>query len=199
MKSCIFTGYVQHERLTPVTHHLQYPLYVYCFDLDELEKLDRSLPLFGYNRFRLASIYDEDYLDEGPGTIREKLIRFLEPEGYADDVATIMLVTSARYLNYVFNPVSFYYCFSREGTLVCIVAEVSNTFGERHVYIPRKADDHPAGFPLRFTAPKEFHVSPFNDMTGTYEFLFADIRRELRIRINLYRDKELAFYGELSG
>ncbi|TFH39750.1 MAG: DUF1365 domain-containing protein, partial [Chrysiogenales bacterium] len=176
MKSCIFTGYVEHERLNPVQHRLHYPLYVYCFDLDELEELDRSLPLFGYNRFRLASVYDKDYLDEGHGTIREKLLRFLEPEGYADEVATIMLVTSARYFNYVFNPVSFYYCFSREGILVCTVVEVSNTFGERHVYIPRRMDDTAAGFPLRFTAPKEFHVSPFNDMTGTYEFLFADIR-----------------------
>ncbi|TFG93074.1 MAG: DUF1365 family protein, partial [Syntrophobacterales bacterium] len=69
----------------------------------------------------------------------------------------------------------------------------------RHVYIPRRMDDTAAGFPLRFTAPKEFHVSPFNDMTGTYEFLFADIRKELRIRINLYRDNELVFYAELSG
>jgi cyclopropane-fatty-acyl-phospholipid synthase len=199
MKSCIFTGYVQHERLKPVTHRLNYPLYVYCFDLDELAELDRSLPLFGYNRFRPSSIYDEDYLDDGPGTIREKLLRFLEPEGYADDVSTVMLITSARYFNYVFNPVSFYYCFSGEDTLVCTVAEVSNTFGERHVYIPRRTDNNTSGFPARFTAPKAFHVSPFNDMTGTYEFLFADIRKELKIRINLYRDNELAFYGELSG
>ena len=199
MKSCIFKGNVQHERLTPVIHRLQYPLYVYCFDLDELEELDRSLPLFGYNRFRPTSIYDEDYLDEGPGTIREKLLRFLEPEGYAGDIATVMLITSARYFHYVFNPVSFYYCFSREDTLVCTVAEVSNTFGERHVYIPKRTGDNPDEFPLRFIAPKEFHVSPFNDMTGTYEFVFADIRTELKVRINLYRDNELVFYGELSG
>jgi cyclopropane-fatty-acyl-phospholipid synthase len=199
MKSSIFTGYVQHERLKPVKHRLQYPLYVYCFDLDELEELDRSLPLFGYNRFRLSSIYDEDYLDDGPGTIREKLLNLLEPEGYADNVATIMLITSARYFNYVFNPVSFYYCFSRDDTLVCTVAEVSNTFGERHVYIPSRTGDNVSGFPAHFIAPKEFHVSPFNDMTGIYEFLFADIRKELKVRINLYRDNELAFYGELSG
>jgi cyclopropane-fatty-acyl-phospholipid synthase len=199
MKSCIYTGYVKHERLKPVEHRLQYPLYVYCFDIDELEELDRSLPLFGYNRFRPSSIYDKDYLDDAAGTIRKKLLNLLEPEGYADNVATIMLITSARYFNYVFNPVSFYYCFSRDDTLVCTVAEVSNTFGERHVYIPSRTGDNVSGFPAHFIALKEFHVSPFNDMTGIYEFLFADIRKELKVRINLYRDNELAFYGELSG
>jgi len=199
MKSCLFSGFVQHERLKPVQHRLHYPLYVYCLNLDELKELDRSLPLFGYNRFRPASIHDRDYLDDGPGTIKEKLLRLLESEGCADSVATIMLITSARYFNYVFNPVSFYYCFSTEDDLVCTVAEVSNTFGERHIYILRETDAPVRRFPARFSAPKQFHVSPFNDMNGTYEFLLSDIRKELKIRINLYWDNELAFYGELTG
>jgi len=199
MNSRIFIGQVKHERLKPVRHQLAYPLYVYCFDLDELTELDRTLPLFGYNRPRPASLYDRDYLDDSDGTVREKLTRFLEAEGYADAVTTIMLVTSARYFNYIFNPVSFYYCFSRRGDLVCVVAEVNNTFGERHVYIPRRTENEGNGFPARFSAPKHFHVSPFNDMTGSYEFVFSDIRKELFIRINLYRDDELAFYAELWG
>jgi cyclopropane-fatty-acyl-phospholipid synthase len=199
MKSQIFTGYVRHLRLKPVEHRLQYPLYVYAIDLDELEEVDRNLPLFGYNRFRPSSIYDRDYLDSGPGTIREKLHHFLEAEGNAEKVSSVILITSARYFNYVFNPVSFYYCFSDNGDLVCIVAEVSNTFGERHVYIPHKTDNKSLAFPVRFTTPKEFHVSPFNDISGTYEFIFADIRKELNIRLNLYRKNELAFYAELWG
>lgn len=199
MNSRIFIGQVKHERLKPVRHQLTYPLYVYCFDLDELTELDRTLPLFGYNCLRPASLYDRDYLDDSDGTVREKLTRFLEPEGYADAVTTVMLVTSARYFNYIFNPVSFYYCFSRRGDLVCVVAEVNNTFGERHVYIPRRAGNEGTGFPARFSAPKHFHVSPFNDVAGTYEFVFSDIRKELFTRINLYRDDELAFYAELWG
>jgi len=199
MNSCLFTAYVQHTRLMPVWHRLQYPLYVYCLDLDELESLDRSLPLFGYNRFRPTSIHDRDYLDDRPGTIREKLLRFLEPKGYAGRVATVRMITSARYFNYVFNPVNFYYCFSAAGELVCMVAEVNNTFGERHVYIPHSLDPGSTAFPARFTAPKQFHVSPFNDLRGTYEFIFGDIRRELNIRLNLYRNKDLAFHAELWG
>jgi cyclopropane-fatty-acyl-phospholipid synthase len=199
MKSQIFTGYVSHVRLKPVENHLQYPVYVYAIDLDELGEMDRTLPLFGYNHFRPSSIYDRDYLDERPGTIREKLFDFLDTEGYADKVSSVTIITSARYFNYVFNPVSFYYCFADNGDLVCVVAEVSNTFGERHVYIPHKINELAPAFPVRFTAPKEFHVSPFNDVSGSYEFIFADIRKELNIRLNLYRDSDLTFYAELWG
>lgn len=199
MNSQIFMGYVTHKRLQPRVHELCYPLYVYAIDLDDMTELDGSLPLFGYNRLRPASIYDRDYLDERSGTIREKLLRFLEPRGYAAGIEKIILITSARYFYYVFNPVSFYYCFDDNGALVCAAAEVNNTFGEKHLYIPHAEDYEGSDFPHRFTAPKEFHVSPFNDMSGTYEFFFADIRKELNIRLNLYRKEELVFYAKLLG
>jgi len=199
MNSKIYIGQIQHTRLAPVRHQLQYPLYIYCFDLDELQDIDRSLPLFGYNRFRPASIYDSDYLDNRSGTIREKLDRFLAPFEYSERIKAVMLITSARYCNYVFNPVNFYYCFSADDELICTVAEVNNTFGERHVYIPRMNNGDTQGFPYRFTTRKEFHVSPFNDMAGMYEFIFSDIRKELNIRINLLRNGELTFYAELWG
>ena len=186
-------------RLKPVEHRFQYPLYVYAIDLDELKTLDSRLPLFGYNCFRPVSIHDRDYLDNGPGSIREKLFRFLKGGGCAERVSSIILITSARYFNYVFNPVSFYYCFSEDANLLCIVAEVNNTFGERHVYLPDKIDKDDYTFPVRFTTPKEFHVSPFNDISGIYEFIFSDIRKELNIRLNLHRDNELVFYAELWG
>lgn len=199
MKSCIFTGYVEHTRLKPVWNRFQYPVYAYCLNLDELKQLDKLLPFFGYNRFRPASIFDSDYLDEKPESIREKLFRFLEPKGCADRVSTIMLITSARYFNYVFNPVSFYYCFSDDDELVCTVAEVNNTYGERHVYILDEPQKEIPGFLSRYTAQKQFHVSPFNRVEGVYEFLFSDIRKELDIRISLYKNGEEVFNARLWG
>jgi uncharacterized protein len=38
-------------------------------------------------------------------------------------------------LGYTFKPVSFWYCQRADGTLRAIVAEVNNTFGERHCYL----------------------------------------------------------------
>jgi len=199
MNSRILTGHIKHERLLPVKHTLQYPLYLYCLDLDELVMLDRALPCFGYNRFRPASLYDADYLDNSGGSIKEKLLRFLVRNGYGGQVSSVLLITSARYFNYVFNPVSFYCCFAKNGDLACIVVEVNNTFGERHVYIPEGVPEPHKGLPARFTAAKAFHVSPFNDMAGRYEFILSNFRDTLNVRINLHRDDKLAFYAELWG
>ena len=160
MRSSIFHGEIWHTRFWPVEHRLRYPLYLFGLDLDELETLDRSLRLFGLNRFRPVALYDRDYLTEGEGTIREKLLRFLAAEGFADRAMRIVLVTSPRHFIRVFNPVSFYYVFDPAEELRCVVAEVNNTFGERHIYLLRRAEGDPGGFPARFKAPKAFHVSP---------------------------------------
>ena len=200
MKSSLLKGFVKHERFVPVKHTLQYPLYLYVLDLDELEQVDRTVLFFGYNRFRPASIHDSDYLDNSAGTIKEKLFRFLKAEGFdTGAISTVLLTTSARYFNYVFNPVSFYHCFARDGGLACVVAEVNNTFGERHIYIPERIPGRPIVFPVTFRTKKAFHVSPFNDVSGEYEFIVSDIRREVDVRINLHRENDLAFYAELTG
>jgi len=213
MKSVIYTGFVEHTRYLPVYHQLRYSLYVYGIDLDELTALDQKLPLFGYNRFRPAAVHDRDYLDYGPGRIKDKLMARLEAEGLAGAVRRVVLITSPRYFDYVFNPVSFYYCLSESGEPAAVVAEVNNTFGERHVYIPTPdtaQDARQTGY-YRFTADKAFFVSPFNTMEGEYEFFFSPLQQDpashpdnppdsdLDIRINLLRNGETAFKARLTG
>lgn len=190
---------MEHWRFKPVEHHFRYPVYFYCFDLDELFDLDRTLPLFGYNRFQFSSLHDTDYLIQETGSIREKLFRLLDKKPFANKVARIMLVTSARYVNYVFNPVSFYYCLADDGGIVCVVAEVNNTFGEKHLYILGDKDGQANGYAARYLADKAFHVSPFNNMAGKYEFLFTEIKKEVDIRIRLHRNDEMVFEGKLFG
>ncbi|MEQ8213679.1 MAG: DUF1365 domain-containing protein, partial [Smithellaceae bacterium] len=185
MSAFLYNALIEHHRHKPRDHRFGYPLYLYGFDLKDLPELDRRIFFFGYNCFRPASLYDKDYLDSGPGTIREKLDRFLAQEGFGETVARVFLVTSPRYFNYVFNPVSFYYLFAADGALVGNVAEVNNTFGEKHLYILRSPSwvngDHTAAY----RTEKAFHVSPFNLIEGTYEFFFADISKKLEVRINI--------------
>ncbi len=199
MNAFLYDGWIEHHRHKPRQHRFRYPVYVYGFDLDDLPELDRRLPLFGYNRFRPASIHDRDYLDDGPGTIREKLDRFLSKEGLGDTVARVFLVTSPRYFHYVFNPVSFYFLFDADGRLAGNVAEVNNTFGEKHLYVLRSPVRDEERDRATYRAEKAFHVSPFNRIEGTYEFFFADPFRELDVRINIRQNDEIVFEAELRG
>jgi len=199
MNSKIYNGFVEHERFHPVGHRLRYPLYVYALDLDELAVLDHRLPLFGYNRMRPVSLFDKDYLSLQPGSIRHKLLGQLSAHGAADGIAQVMVVTSARLMGYVFNPVTFYLCFDKDSRLLAAVAEVNNTFGEKHVYVLSVTAASGSTFPVRFQAEKAFHVSPFNTMDGTYTFHFSDIRRELDIRIDLHRKGKHVLTARLWG
>jgi cyclopropane-fatty-acyl-phospholipid synthase len=193
----IYEGTVSHARLEPVAHAFQYPVYFLGVDLDELADLPSAVRLFGYNRFRLLALHDRDYLAPGPGTIKEKLWRLLDQHGLAQDVQRVFLITAARFLHYAFNPVSFYYCYGPGGELRCTVAEVNNTFGERHFYV---LDQHLNGqVPARFQARKDFHVSPFNDREGLYDFSFSAPAPDLAIEVNLQREGRTVFRSQLAG
>jgi len=96
--------------------------------------------------------------------------------------------------------VSFYYCYDADGQLSGIVAEVNNTFGEGHVYVlPASAATGSTGAGHSFAAPKNFHVSPFNDMRGTYEFHFAALEEHLDVRIDIRREAGRSFASRLRG
>jgi len=199
MNSRIYNGYVDHQRRLPVPHRFQYSVYFYALDLDELETLDRRIPFFGYNRLRPSAIHDKDYLDKKNGSIKDKLRARLLEHGITRDIGRVVLVTSARYLNYVFNPVSFFYCYGQDGGLVCMAVEVNNTFGERHLYLLTNKATPGNGAPFHFFTDKQFHVSPFNNLEGKYEFFFSEIGDTVNIEIHLIRDQATVFKARLSG
>ncbi len=199
MSARLFLGHVEHVRYAPVSHRFRYSIYVYGLDLSRLPALDRALPLFAHNRLGFASIHDADYLDDSDRSIEAKLRHHLEAAGCPIPSGRVVLVTSARYFHRVFNPVSFYYVFDERGALRCNVAEVNNTFGERHLYVLSEPLTPPGQYPVRYTAPKSFHVSPFNSLEGTYEFLFGDIDRGLDVTVRLDRGGKRVFEAQLTG
>ncbi len=190
---------IEHHRYWPVTHDLSYPVYLYAFDLEELGKLNHRYPLFGYNRPAITSIHDKDYLEPGTIAINQKISTLLKPQQNHHPVDTVIMVTSARYFNYVFNPVSFYYCFDREHQLVAIIAEVNNTYGERHPYVLTQNRFKPGRWLATFETPKVFHVSPFNKVEGIYHFYFSDPKDQLEIKIELVNDNKKVMAASFKG
>jgi cyclopropane-fatty-acyl-phospholipid synthase len=189
-----------HARAHPVHNRFQYPVYFYVFDVDELAELDRTIPLFGHNRLRPVAVHDRDYLLSGTEHLREKVEAILARGGNGQHPERIDLVTSARYLHYVFNPVSFFYCYGEDSDLMTVIVQVNNTFGEMHVYPLRETIGAKRGYLGHFRADKAFHVSPFFDRIGSYEFSLSDSRgEELDILIQYSQGQDLVFAARLRG
>jgi cyclopropane-fatty-acyl-phospholipid synthase len=179
-----------HARLHPRRHDFDYPTLSYVIALNELPKIDR-LRLFSKDRFNLLSLVEGDYLRRGDDRpLKDRVSEELSRYGLGLFSTEVVLVTGLRLFGYVFNPVSFYFCYSASGEFGAFIAEVNNTFGERHLYVMPVAGD---GRICSSTVSKDFHVSPFYDMKGEYRFRFRDIRQELDVAIDLYREGQCEF------
>lgn len=199
MNSKIYHGAVMHARTEPVRHSFRYPFYFYGFDLDELPRLDRSNRLFGYNRLRPVSLHDRDYLMPENGSIRDKLERLLREHDIEDPLGRVELVTAARYFNYVFNPVSFFYCYRPDEQLACVVTQVNNTFGDMHLYLLRDPQTEPDNGHYRFSDRKVFHVSPFFPRDGSYDFELTPPGEEIDIVLRYSIEDTLQLVARLNG
>ena len=70
-------------------------------------------------------------------SIRRNLDRWLAAHGVDLHGGRVVMLAQARVLGYVFNPLTVYWCHGPDGALACVVAEVHNTYGERHCYLLR--------------------------------------------------------------
>jgi uncharacterized protein len=131
------------------------------------------------NRFALLSFHDQDHGAGGPNALAwiEELLEREQVEGVDGE---IWLHTYPRVLGYAFKPVSFWYCHRRDGSLRAVVAEVNNTFGERHCYV---LDGPDVAYGRTLHARKVFHVSPFCSVTGSYVFRFMRTHDRLVARV----------------
>jgi DUF1365 family protein len=96
----------------------------------------------------------------------------------------VLLLAQPRLLGHVFNPVAFWLGYDHLGHLRAVIAEVTNTYGDRHSYLCHRPDRAPITREDTITAQKIFHVSPFQPVEGRYDFRF-DIRPD---RIGIWID-----------
>ena len=120
------------------------------------------------NRRGGVAFHDADHGAGGPDCLAW-IESLLTAQGIDGVDGEIWLQTSLRVLGHAFKPVSFWYCHRHDGTLRAVIAEVNNTFGERHCYV---LDGPTLAFGVEQRASKVFHVSPFCDLRGTYRFRF---------------------------
>ena len=140
--------------------------------------------LFTRNGRGLAALNDVDH-GGAPGDGRGAAwVREVLRDWQVPNVVKVELLAQPKLLGHVFNPVSFWLCRGAGGALLAVIAEVNNTFGDRHNYLIHHADHRPIAPSDRMQATKIFHVSPFQPVEGGYEFRF-DIRDD---RIGIWID-----------
>lgn len=188
---------VMHARQRPRKHMFNYTVYYLCFMLSDMRAIANKI--LSINRFNLFSFQEKDHgVRDGSSNeawIRAVLAEWKVPE--ADGEITV--VTLPRIFGHVFNPVSFWYCMDKEGRLRAVLSEVTNTFGDHHNYISFHDDRRPIGSDDWLTAQKVFHVSPFMDITGHYQFRFICNDRKIGAWVNHYDDEGLMLATSVTG
>lgn len=222
MNSCVYECQILHERFSPRRHRFLYRIFLFAFDLDELGFLHRQLPLFSVDRANVYAFRDRDFLptnskphNPAPGsqehpvapdcdssTLKQRVLRFLSDRNIALTDGKVILVTLPRVFGYLFNPVSFYFCFDRDGKPVAAIVEVTNTFKEIKPYLLRaneQADANSTNGAFRLRVPKHFYVSPYSDVDVAFDFALRLPGKKLSVQIDDYAGTQRTLTSVLSG
>jgi DUF1365 family protein len=175
--SALYEVTISHARSAPLRNVFRYRSYLWLVDLDRLPRI----PLLTVFRGR-------DHLGDPRRGIRENLDRFLAANGISRP-HTITMLTQARVLGYVFNPLTVYWCHRPD----CVVAEVHNTYGQRYAYLL-----HPDARG-RARVPKQFYVSPFYPVDGDYRMSLPEPGEHLALSVRLDRPDGHAFAASVRG
>ncbi|MCF8612088.1 DUF1365 domain-containing protein [Gordonia sp. HY285] len=182
---------ITHVRTEPVENRFVYRSMHWLVDID-------ALPDLGVGRRWLARFCAADHFAQpvtDGQTLRDRLTGFLAAEGIQAPTGRVIVLTSPRVAGYVFNPLSVFWCHHADGTLACVVAEVHNTYSQRHCYVVHPDADG------RASVPKEFYVSPFNDVDGSYRLRLPTPDEDGRVSlgITLHRPDDAPFIATLVG
>ncbi len=199
MHSSLYKGWVRHRRRSPAGNSFRYRLFMVYLDLAELPGLfDRSW-LWSARRPAPAWFRRKDYLGPADRPLHEAVRDRVEAETGTRPDGPVRVLTHLRYYGYCMNPVTFYYCFDREGERVrFIVAEINNTpWDERHAYVLDARSARAEGCVRRWQFGKSFHVSPFLPMDMDYDWRFNEPSQSLKVHMENWKDGERVFDATL--
>ncbi len=200
LRSAVYVGTIAHRRHGTPPHAFRYPQSMLYLDLTELPGALDVHPLWSARKRNLAYFRRADYLGDADTPLAHAVRDLVAERAGARPEGPIRLLTNLRTFGHCFNPVSFYYCFARDGErLEAVVAEVTNTpWGERHAYVLDVPEPAGAGEVVRDSFTKELHVSPFLGMDHTYEWRLDVPGDRLVARIENRRAGETVFDATLS-
>jgi uncharacterized protein len=177
---------VTHVRTAPVRHIVRHRTYLWLIDPGRPPRLPRALR-------PLARFDPRDHFTGDAPTLRAGLDAFLAGHGVDLAGGPVTMLTHARVLGHVFNPLTLYWCHGPGGEPRCVVAEVHNTYGQRHGYLLRPGTDGTAH------TGKTFYVSPFLPVDGDYRMRLPAPDRTLSLTVRLDRGGAPPFTATVRG
>jgi len=185
-ESFIYSGNVVHKRFKPKEHFFKYKVFSLFIDLSEIKEIEKKISFFSYNKFNLISFFDKDHGDRNGTSLVEWVKNNLKKSGLDTREIKIKLLCYPRIFGYVFNPLSIFFVYNSKSSLIAILYEVKNTYGEQHTYVFKT---NPNDKNIQNSCEKKFYVSPFMDLSSKYYFKILDPQNKLSVVID-QRDKE---------
>ena len=186
ISSCIYNGNVIHKRFKPKEHFFKYKVFSLFIDLSELNELNDKLKFFSLNKFNLISFYEKDHGDRDGSSLFEWVKKNLINNEISTDNIKVKLLCYPRIFGYVFNPLSIFFVYNNKNSLISILYEVKNTFGEQHTYVFKVENREKT---IENNCKKKFFVSPFMDLESSYYFKILYPGNKLSVVID-QRDEE---------
>ena len=171
----LYAAKVTHTRRAPITNHFRYRASYWLVDFDQLPTRG------GIHRY-LAHFERDDHCD---------IRALLAEQGVV--AGRILMLAMARTLGHVFNPISMFWCYDASGVQVGVLAEVHNTYGDRHTYLLQPDENG------RSEVDKALYVSPFYPVDGYYEIQVSEPRESLSVTVTLCREDDPPFVASLIG
>ncbi len=177
---------LRHVRTEPIRNDFTYSTYLWLIDVDRPPAFRGPLRV-------LTGFRASDHLGDPARSLRENVDRYLSEHGIDLSGGRVLMLAGARVFGHVFNPLTVYWCHDRDDKLECVIAEVHNTYGQRHCYL-LKPDE--LG---RASADKDFYVSPFIPIEGSYRMLLPEPGERLSLSIRLDLPGRAPFVASLRG
>ena len=178
--SCIYSGLITHKRFKPKKHFFTYRTFSLLIDLNEIEDVEKNIKFFSYNKFNILSFYNIDHGPRDGSSLRKWVKKILSRAKININGVKIKLVCFPRFVGYVFNPLSIFYCYDKNSKLKAVLYEVKNTFNEQHTYVFRSK---PSSNLILHKCNKKFYVSPFISMKTFYNFRLSKPKNNINITI----------------
>lgn len=195
LTSCLYESHITHQRLRPKKHRVEHSMFSFYLDLDELPEITARYRLIAINKLALYALYDCDHFDASNSVLKQKVIEHVQSTNPQLPITRIHVLTSLRFLNYVFNPITVFFCFDDAMTMLCAVAEVGNTFGEKKPYVVLSNGNNK----LQDTQKKNFYISPFINLDADVVFDIERPGNNLKLNINTIEDGQTVLAANMNG